>query len=250
MENSFIAGKNGFLKWDKVLRWQDLTTSLDTHPLVYISLGSHNCYYRPSSWNEIYPPGWWPLDPDKIETGAYYPGPAGGGTLIGGGESTEEIFPTWALIVFPPTFILEICGHVCEELPVEFDRSGVPVSLGLDSIKVGGYETAPETTSTPVPPAGDSFPPPHTAASPSHYRLNVEYVDLTDPGNRSLWGYPGFWGAARACFLSDTQNNQLHTSDAKYGGLKRPNLGAWFLFNLYTDPVYGSYGKIEEAPPP
>lgn len=251
----FVAGKNGFLRWDKVPRRRDLATGLDTHPLVYISRGRHNCYYRPS-WQTIPPfPPWNPTpDPGKIETGAYYPGPAGGGTLIGGGESTEEIFPTWALIVFPPAVILEICGHICEELPIEFDSSGLPPAIedGEDTIKEGGYETAPEAASTPAPPAGDSFPPPHAAAGPSHYRLNVEYVDLTDPRNRSLWGYPGFWGAAEAYLLFDTQNNQLHAydPDARYGGLQRPNLGAWFLFNLYTDPVYGSYGKIAEAPPP
>lgn len=238
------AGSDGFRMWDKVKRVKDQTTGLDTHPIVYVSLGRHNCYYEPVNVTIPIDPPWKPgPDSNKIEGGDYTPAPTGG-TLTGG---WDPMFPTWTYAVFDGLMLLfEACGSLgC----VEFDTSGLPGGSQdvNDSIKSGGYESDPESAQ-PAPPMDDSYPSkPPVPGVPQNLKLNVVYVDVDDPATKANWGYKGSWGAAEVEDYTYWDyykgRYEYYTSHwGRFGGFERPNLGPWFLWNLYWDTVFGSGG--------
>ncbi len=51
---SFVAGDHGFRRWQDVRRTAEAGVGADTHPVVYISRGRHNCTYEPATTNIAY----------------------------------------------------------------------------------------------------------------------------------------------------------------------------------------------------
>ncbi len=241
------VGDDGFRMWNQlpVEPIKDKTTGLKTHPVVYISQGRHNCYYKPVKDRRIptYVSGWGIRpDPNKIERGDYSPSPAStDNTILGNGVHDWEDF--FLFSYFKAMANLLTCGTGC----TEFDRSGLPPRDAYDTINPGGYECDPESAETKIPPTSDNYPPklPNKGgAAPLNLKLNVVYVDLDDPGIKADWQYQGSWGAAEQTkFTYRLSDGKRHVSSwAEYGGFERPNLAPWFLWNLYSDPLFGSGG--------
>ena len=97
---SFVAGDHGFRRWQDVRRTAEAGVGADTHPVVYISRGRHNCTYEPATTNIASSPPWEAtFTADRIEGGDYAPGPAET-TLQGGGI---EEFPGWGYVAVSAT---------------------------------------------------------------------------------------------------------------------------------------------------
>jgi len=227
-------GPNGFRLWGNVEKLPDLETTLLTHPVVYISRGSHNCYYLPLEQPILAPAEspWYPVpDPDKVESGDYSPGPAVN-HVVGGWKPS---FPWYVYVTsFGLVFLFEICGY----RGCQFDEGGVSAPSGYeqeeDIVQSGGYESDPDTADTGTTPGSDSYPS-ESPSGPVNILLNVIYVDLEDPDSKYLWGYEGFWGAAKRVMFAPYWIGF-------YKGIKRPNLAPWFLWNLFWDAEFGSDG--------
>jgi hypothetical protein len=230
-ETHMMAGPNGFRRWSNVTKLPNQASGLATHPVVYVSKGLHNCYYEPTTTTvERDPPWFLTARASAIEEGTQSHAPAGtGGNLEGGGMMDV---PWWADILFPPFFFFKMCASGCQ-YPVSFDRSGIPVdprTPAEDKAGAGGSVSAPPGAVTGNPPGTPDYPA--HGAHPRPLALDVVYVDLTDPGMADSWKFPGAWGAARK---ADGWGTFL--------GRERPNLAAWFLWNLYWDTTFGSAGK-------
>jgi hypothetical protein len=229
-------GPNGFRLWSNVEKLPDQVTGLMTHPIVYVSRGLHNCYFWPLEEPLPTPveSPWYPRpDPDEIESGGYSPGPAIA-HVVGGWKPS---FP-WYSYVFSLgiVFLFELCGaRGCE-----FDKGGIPTSgyeQTDDSMGPGGYESDPASAQTGTTPGSDSYPSGPPGGGPLNISLNVRYVDLEDEDTKNLWGYGGFWGAAKR----ETYEGFPYWMGS-YSGVKRPNLAPWFLWNLFWDAEFGSDG--------
>jgi len=235
----YTAGSDGFAKWKNVTRTRDVQTAIDTHPVVYVSRGRHNCYYWPVSTS--IPDSPWSPAPlaKKIEAGDYTPSPAGG-TITGG---WDPAFPTWVYAAFgPPALVFEFCAEMgC----VEFDSSGLPANNTptKDVAGKGGHigqspggQTKPGSTQYPAsPPTGS--PPPLT--------ITPVYVDLTNTQLKDWWAFEGHWGAARLRQYDwwGEDPSKKHTArHLNLGGPDRPLLSAWFMWNLYWNVPFGSGG--------
>jgi hypothetical protein len=237
----FIAGHEGFRKWEDVSRSHEASVSLDTHPHVYISRGRHNCRYAPGTVTVPLSPPWSArFTPDSIEDGGYAPGPTVN-TLEGGGI---EDFPWWGYVLFPPFAAMVACASGCE-YPFQFDSSGVSSGYqdgyqdGEDRSDVDGYEAQSTGAASPHP-----TKPADKATGPGAKNLSIRmlYVDLNDAGMASRWGYPGAWGSAtkvQAPYAWDKLDTRVWGA---YQGARRPILPAWFMWNLFLDHNFGCHG--------
>lgn len=237
------AGHDGFRMWNKVTTKKDQKTGLNTHPVIYISQGLHNCYYEPMDITIPFECPWKLLPhPSKIERGNLSPSPSTGTTT----GVNEYKIPVWLYALFDGLmFLVEACGSLgC----VPFDPSGIPIDIGQDindSVKFGGYESDPESVQLNIPANDDNYPSkPPVPGHPLNLKLNVVYVDLDDQATVGNWAYKGLWGAARVTSYTYLKSDGTsYTSRwGRFGGFTRPNLGPWFLWNLYWDPVFGSSG--------
>ncbi|MCB1489825.1 MAG: hypothetical protein KDJ88_20495 [Bauldia sp.] len=244
-EPYYITGADGFAKWTDVTRQRDTTTGIDTHPVVYVSRGRHNCYYKPRK--TVVPDIPWPsgLQVEMIEAGDYTPNP-GGGTITG---TFDPDVPEWMFAVFGPVALLfEFCAEMgC----VEFDSSGVYSNAAptTDVADKGGHSARPPGSQ---PQAGSDTPPAPLApgAAPSQLRVTPVYVDLTAPLVKDRWAFAGRWGAARMhrySFWSDDPANKESYDYYRFGGPDRPLLPAWFMWNLFFDVTFGA-GAIGVLP--
>ena len=240
-----ITGQDGFSKWGDVTRLADVTTGLDTHPVVYVSQGRHNCYYTPQSTTVPDVP--WPSSPnvELVEAGSYTPN-VGSSTITG---HFDPKLPDWMFAVFGPAAVLfEFCAEMgC----VEFDRSGIYSSWAptSDSTADGGHAAQPPGAQS----APSSTTPPSTlqpGQPPSTLTIEPVLVDLTDPRMSDAWAFAGLWGAARMTRHTYWEDPNDKHSYERYetGGRDRPLLPAWFMFNLFLDPTFGA-GGIGVLPP-
>ncbi len=238
----FVAADQGFRKWKNVSLGKDQALGVDTHPIVYVSEGRHNCYYEPTTTNlKLYPPWEDYFTPEQIESGGYTAGPAGGGVLEGGGL---EDTPIWVYFIFPPFALFVACATGCQS-PWQFDSSGTWTGYAdaEDQAQSGGYTGSPGAT-------GSSYPKKAAGQVPVASRqvnLRLQYVDLTDKTTEALWGYLGAWGAAslRQYILKDDPSNPRKWG--YYQGAHLPALGAWFVWNLFIDHQFGCRGVPETS---
>jgi hypothetical protein len=241
--NDFMVGYDvGIRTWEQVSKVNDLTTNLDTHPKVYISLGRHNCYYEPVNVNLAVTPKWESsTDPSKIEKGEY--NPPDSNTIVG---SSDLSSPWWLYALMPWMLFFEACGATCK-----FDSSGLKGGYSdvNDSVKSGGYEGAPDSTQQGKTSASDSYPSGKpTSGQPVNLKLNTVYVDLYDKTMKEIWKYKGSWGAAEVNeyeYWTEDRDGNKEYSKSRWGifkGFERPNLSSWFMWNLYWNVGFGSIG--------
>jgi len=237
---NFVAGDQGFRRWKDVKRIREQSVGEDTHPIIHVSRGRHNCYYEPTTTSiKLSAPWELSFTADRIESGDYAAGPAKPdvNTLQGGGI---EDFPWWGYAIFPPFLPLVLCGTGCE-YPVHFDTSGLPIGYveAEDQSKYSGYSGVPNSQS------GSSYPKKSAEkvpASSKQITLMLRYVDLDDPTTTAIWGYSGAWGGAtldRATLAWDPENPRLW---GDYRGAQRPALAAWFVWNLFVNGTFGCSG--------
>jgi hypothetical protein len=238
----FVAGVHGFRSWSKVRRGKDQSVGLDTHPIVYVSQGRHNCYYEPGVVN-IPILSTWAAKADGIEGGTYTPGPVD--NTIEGSVDWEDLW--WAYILFPPLLLVAACATGCH-FPVEFDST---VSFRCpdvqDQTRDDGFNGLPgaKGSSYPQTPAGQ------VPASARQVSMRLHYVDLDDSQTAGIWGYPGAWGGATRLTYKYFINDEPINGDwGYYQGARRPALGAWFLWNLFIDDVFGCDGEPSVTPTP
>jgi hypothetical protein len=256
----FSVGMSGLRAWNDVTRVMDTNVGVDTHPVVYISQGLHNCYYEPINTQVSSSLVTWDsaLDRESVEAGTLQPSTDG---TIQGKHPWQEIphLPWWAYALEWTIIIFESCGWACGK---EFDKSGLQ-ELGptvVDSAAEGGYQSFPAgRTGVPPVPDSDKYPTSKAPSSGSKpLTLNVEYVDLTQSSFRAIWGYNGYWGAASLeDYLVEYKETEELTRTRRwgiFGGCQRPSVGAWFLWNLYWDPIFGSddgvFGYVKPTSPP
>ncbi len=211
-----------------------------SHPLVYISKGRHNCYFENyQSETTTLPTGspWIPApDPEKVEDGAY-------SSKQEGGTSGESEDYSWMLgFLFLPLFLL-----AC---PARGRKSGRIYEDVEDVKRSGGHDIKPEknpSASTNYPPSGQPGPTP--------YKLDVEYVDTdSDLAMKANWGFAGYWGVAEReahpfkGFVEEEVGATTQEIWGRFGGVRRPNLAAWFLWNLYFDTFYGAGATTYTTP--
>jgi hypothetical protein len=237
---AFVTGDQGIRRWKDVKRGHETAVGDDTHPVVYVSRGRHNCYYEPATTTvKLSPPWQSTFTPDKIEGGEYAAGPAAN-TLQGGGD--WESIPDWAYALFPPLAALVACGSGCE-YPWHFDSSGLPTgfSEGEELTKDGGYNGFPGSQ-------GSSYPKTSAANAPAAslpIKLKLVYVDLDNATTAALWGYAGAWGAATAFKATSSWDTSSTAQWGYYRGARRPTLAAWLVWNLFLDKTYGCRGWPE-----
>lgn len=240
----FVAADQGFRRWDAVQRGQEAAVGLDTHPVVYISRGRHNCYYEPTTAHiKLSPPWESSFTPDRIEGGSYAAGPAEH-VLQGGGI---EEFPWWGYLLFPPFAAIVACGTGCE-YPVHFDSSGLPAGYeeGEDRSKDDGFNGLPGA-------AGSAYPTTKAGQVPAPARqinLRLRYVDLDDAATAALWGYPGAWGGATLLTATPAWDPGNLLLWGYYQGARRPALAAWLVWNLFLDRTFGcgGYPQLTRSP--
>lgn len=239
----FVAANGGFRRWKDVTRGVEQSVNLATHPAVYVSKGRHNCLFAPgSSQLPLSPPWRGSFEPDKIETGAYFPGPASN-TLTGGGI---EDTPWWVYALFPPFALMVMCATGCD-YPVHFDTSGIPPGYqdGENTASDAGYQGLPGATPSPYP----SQPAVAGTSSQRRLDLRLRYVDTTDPATGAIWGFAGAWGAVTLHHYPVTPGYPTNYW-GYYRGARRPALAAWFLWNLFVDSAYGCRGNPSLTPVP
>jgi hypothetical protein len=264
--DNFASYPDGFCKWDsqRLRKIQDdkiknkLTGALlETHPVVYISLNQHNCYYEPGKKKIPHKNPWKNSTPDKIENGAYNPETAAvtgesdlaapAAVLIGTGVGCAAGGIAGPVGVFFGCIIgfFVSCGIACGA--ATGDQQDWAYEDIEDNVGSGGYNCVPDSAVTPVPPGSDNYPTTKGDSTPGNLllKLNVVYVDLNDPDSKNWWGYKGLWGASDISeytyFYWWEGNPQEKKREIKkwahYGGCERPNLGPWFLWNLYFDQM-------------
>lgn len=233
-----VAHPQGIRRWQDVTKTKDDSVNHLTHPKVFISKGSHNCYYTAFDKNvNSYSP-WKPyITSDGVEKEKYSAGPVDN-TIVGYTDWGE--IDWWEYCLFPPLLPLVLCGSGCE-YPFHFDSSGIAPenSDHPETTNENGYDGLPSAggSSYPSKPASQAGPGPQTIS------LKLAYVDLSDKNFAAIWQYPGAWGSATRWTI-DT---------SKYGyiqGVRRPLLAAWFNFNLFVDGLYGPGGIPETTPSP
>jgi len=238
---SFVAANGGFRRWSDVKKVSDRPGGPETHPIVYVSDGRHNCYYQPRSGPVSTCAPWSGFTVDGIENGEYTPGPAD--DALQGGEPDPRIEIPLE-VIFPPLFFFHMCASGCQ-YPVQFDSSGV-VAPSSDANDTTASETSPGDTTVPAS-AGDPYPQggrwPGGGPPPRQLALRLEYVDLTDAGMAGLWRFPGAWGAATQVYEANPSDPDHPNVRGYFGGVRRPALAAWFLWNLFLDSTFGCGGK-------
>lgn len=232
----FVAGVTGFRRWSQVARGREPSVGLDAHPHVYISHGRHNCNFRPGTANVPLETPWGDFSANGIEGGKYSSAPAEN-TLEG--RAGDVDLPAWVYIPFADILPYVLCANGCEP-PVQFDGAGVPppgYQDGVDRTDPGGYEAQPAAKggSYPKKAAGTGGGPPKKLS------VRIRYVDLSDPDTDARWGYPGTWGAATKVDAPDQSTDAIHTWGWNLG-VRRPNLAAWFMWNLFIDNAVGCGG--------
>lgn len=235
----FVAANGGIRRWTDIEKAADEGVRLATHPIVYVSSGRHNCYYKSTSKTVPSTAPWQNFTPDTIENGKATPGPAN--NALKGGGIEELPFPL--ALAFPWLWIAAACATGCQ-YPVTFDTSG------LDS---GGYYDGTDKASawdSGLPgTAGSAYPP--SGRSPDlaqQLAVKLEYIDLTSPEMAALWLYQGAWGAATRVIRMPASPQKYEWGS--YRGARRPALAPWFLWNLFQDQVFGCGGKAPLTPAP
>lgn len=243
----FVASNGGFRRWDQVDKVSDQPGGPPTHPIVYVSLGRHNCYYQPISGPVAVFTPWSEPTADDIENGKYTPGPAEAdwhGTTVPELGVPLQILCPWLLF-----FQMSATG--CQ-YPTKFDTSGL--SPEVDANDTTASETKPGDKAVPAD-VGDSYPPrgrwPGGGPPPTQLALKLEYVDLlNDREIAGLWRYPGAWGAATLETIQYAEFPEGPTDSGYFGGVRRPALAAWFLWNLFMDTDFGCGGVASVTPVP
>ncbi len=234
---NLLAGRLEFRKWDQVEKQTDSVTGLSTHPVVYVSLGRHNCYYEPTMTNiPIYTSDL--LTAEDIENGSLTPGPSD--RTITGKEnwSSDPI-----LYIIPPVWLIALCAKGCEP-PISFDPEYTYAQDGEDQARQGGFAG---TTGLP----GSSYPKTQSENLPENERnldFDLALVRFDDIKMLSMWSYAGAWGGAIS-ILDYASDGSILREYGFYQGTKRPIMSAWFLWNLFMDWQYGCAGTLEEAVP-
>lgn len=222
------AIKSGFRLWSNVNTIEDSKITLplgdfwNTHPVIYISKGLHNCYYnyvdntidisiKSDDVSKECPNGPFCFDPPLEE-----PQNRSSGIL--------ECLILIGLLVagFTITWIINSCtdddkdekknndittSNILQTIPDKVDNNGnvlISETVNNSSISVNKRKS-----------------------------LVIKYIDLEDSQTKAIWNYKGFWGAARSeIYLNSSQNEIVF---GNFGGFKRPNLESWFLWNLYNN---------------
>jgi hypothetical protein len=252
----FVAANGGFRRWQDVRKEPDQADGLETHPVVYVSQGRHNCYYQPMQgpFKVKFGSPWYGTA-DRIETGGYTAGPTE--NKLTGDYPDDPSVNIPIEIIFPWMFFFHMCATGCQ-YPVSFDTSGIPLPDYMDgnettaSAEVPGDKTVPAPAGAPYPPGGrwpGGGPPPRTFA------LKLEYVDLTNAEMAALWRYAGAWGAATNVSAGEAWPSDPNTPvDVRewgdFRGVRRPALGSWFLWNLFWDSQFGCGGNASLTPEP
>ena len=240
----FVARTQGLRRWQNVQRAPySQTIDVKTHPVVYVSLGRHNCYFEGvTNRVELSPPWNFQYTPNGIESGEMTSGPA---DITVRGYTDWGSIPWWAYAAFPPLFIFVACASGCE-YPVHFDGTIPPHGYeeGEDITRDGGYGGLASDT-------GSSYPPIPASEDPTvsrHIYLRLRYVDLDDATMAALWGYPGAWGAATLHIAGSRWGDEDPSRKKLWGyyqGVRRPSLSAWFVWNLFLDTTFGCGGRAE-----
>ncbi len=239
----FVAANGGIRRWKDVEKGLDAGVGLNTHPIVYVSRGRHNCYYEVMSKTLPSSAPWQNFTPDAIENGQSTPGPADN-ALQGGGI---EDMPFPVALAFPWMWLFAACATGCQ-YPASFDTSGPSTGgyvEGTDKT-LAGDTGLPAATGSTYPPAGrwPAEPPPQQLA------VRLEYVDLTNAEMAALWLYQGAWGAATQVTRTFTSDRERPSVWGAFRGARRPALAAWFLWNLFLDSVFGCGGNASATPLP
>ncbi|HEX6872480.1 MAG TPA: hypothetical protein VF163_15390, partial [Micromonosporaceae bacterium] len=122
----------------------------------------------------------------------------------------------------------------------------------VDTNQPGGTEAKPLPSGTAVQPGHTtSF---RAVSGGSLPQIAVVYVDTNQQDLRDYWSYRGSWGAAELeqypFGYEGAEAKQVVVSSGQYGGAWRPNLAAWFLWNLCFDPVHGAGAGYYLLPTP
>lgn len=235
----FVPGASGFVAPGDVVWLPGPTPNVASSPWVLISLGRHNCY--PSrgaagtvqSWtNSNSTP--WSGDPEseKIEKGGYK---TPTDTSVVGTSGWDED-DTWALLglLFPPLW-LNLC-------PARGKPRRAVQKNETDVNKPGGPDAGPVTGgAAPQPGYSTKYRQVTQGAFP---KIQVVYVDTNDQATRDYWSYHGSWGTAELeqypFYYEGSENEEHVIKSGRYGGAWRPNLAAWFIWNLFFDRVHGA----------
>ncbi len=235
----YYAGDKGFRLWKDVKRVKQTPLNLDTHPIVYISRGRHNCHYEPFLGSiPLTPPVG--RDTTKIEEGKLKTGPTE--PVLQGGDDV----PGWFYALFPPFAVFTACATGCQG-PVKFDKSGVPWGIkdGEDQAGDGGHSGVLNPNASDHPQDSSS-----KLGSAKQLNIQLKYVDTSDTLMNVLWGFPGAWGGA--CFFNTTP--KWDKEDPRvwgyYRGIRRPSLAPWFYLSLLIDYTYGAGGILKLSPSP
>ncbi len=239
----FTASYSEFRRWESVTKERDADLGIDTHPVVYISLGRHNCYFEPTEQNISIMNGGL-FSTEDIENGSLSPGPSD--RTITGGSSWGEVILDSAIIL-PASlilFLVALCATGCEN-PFEFDPVITPPDYDAeDKVDEGGYHVTQSDS-------GSGYPSNPSSDIPEDRRnldFELVYVDLENRELETLWTYEGAWGGA--VVLNDyASDGSLLRQWGYYKGFRRPILSAWFLWDLFRDWTYGCAGTVEEPTP-
>ena len=233
--NYLWSGPEGFRKPSGVQMYRFHGEPIESHPLVYISKGRHNCYFENTSDTTTLRTGspWKQSpEPEKVENGAYS-SKKESNTVYGSSDGL------WVLgFLFPPFF-----GFAC---PAK-GRKKYDMFEDVEDVKrPGGHEIKPEKN----PSAVTNYPPSGKPGS-KPYKFDVEYVDTeSDVAMNANWGFAGYWGVAKndaypfKRIVGDEKGPIIQENWGVFGGMRRPNLAAWFLWNLYFDAFYGAGGFV------
>lgn len=233
------AHPDGIRLWQNVTKTKDASVNHPTHPKVFISKGSHNCYYTAFEKNvNSYAP-WKPfITSEGIEEEKYSAGPVDN-TIVGSTDWGE--IDWYEYILFPPLLPFVLCASGCD-YPFHFDLSGIaPEDRDHpEATNENGYDGLPDSKGSSYP----SKPASQAAPGQQSITLKLEYVDLSNQDFAAIWGYPGAWGSATIWAIYD------YAKWGKIQGVRRPMLAAWFNFNLFVDHIYGAGGIPELTPLP
>ncbi len=249
----FTASYSEFRRWESVTKERDADLGMDTHPVVYISLGRHNCYFEPMEQNISIMSGGL-ISPDSIENGELSPGPSDR-TITGTNTWDSEaifiselslavgsIFVHPLIILFFLELLIVSCATGCE--PYKFDPVVDIDNDTEDKVDEGGYHVTQSDS-------GSEYPTSPSSDLPEDRRnldFELVYVDLENRELETLWTYEGAWGGA--VVLNDyASDGSLLRQWGYYQGFRRPILSAWFLWDLFRDWTYGCAGTVEEPTP-
>lgn len=229
---AYGPGDEGFRTPKQVVLTGGATEAVWRRCRVYVSLGRHNCYSTvPLTQKAHFKSGIpWGANPQKVESGAYRPAPDK--------SITGDTDWSWtAGFLFPLLFLLA-CPHA-----------------GGKKSKYTGYQEGDDefqswspAVANPVaddPTMSSTYPSPDWGYTQRH--LQVKYVDTHDQELATFWNYPGYWGAAEQDDYTgmvtkggDEAAEVTQETWGRFGGARRPNLSAWFLWNLYWDAEFGT----------